>query len=215
MKKNMKRKTYKTIVIIVVIIIIFSFTAINIATEPETVGIDSSVKLNNVLSPCMYNNTTEFLYSIGYVNLTGFGNNVSYIYKILPTMGSSSVSLNYHAWFIEYWLFKVNQKTVFPFTNTSLYVHVTFQPYKDLRSCTHSGLKSPNIDSNTVHYPRWWITGEESGSFYYYNHYTGIHKFYVNMTLTPVFDISIYHISGKPETLHFVFNVNVTKNKQY
>ena len=56
MKKNMKRKTYKTITIVVVVIIIFSFTAINIATEPETIDTEPSVTPGNVLPSYMYNN---------------------------------------------------------------------------------------------------------------------------------------------------------------
>ena len=208
MKKNMKRKTYKTITIVVVVIIIFSFTAINIATEPETIDTEPSVTPGNVLPSYMYNNT-EFLYAVGYVNFTEFGNNVSYVYSVLPIGGYSSIFLNFQGGFIEYYLCKVNQKTVFPFTNTSLYVHVTFQPYEYLNS------NSPNIISrvsHVYHYPGGFIVGRENGNFYHNNYYhPGIHTFYVNMTLTPVFDISIYHISGKSKTLHFVFNVNVTK----
>ena len=205
MKKNMKRKTYKTITIVVVVIIIFSFTAINIATEPITIGTEPSVTPGNVLPPNMYNNT-EFLYAVGYVNFTEFGNNVSYVYSVLPIGGYSSIFLNLQGGFIEYYLCKVNQKTVFPFTNTSLYVHVTFQPYVYLNS------NSPNIGSRVCHYPGSFIAGGENGNFYHDNYYhLGIHTFYVNMTLTPVFDISIYHISGKSKTLHFVFNVNVTE----
>ena len=212
MKKNMKRKTYKTIAIVVVIIIIFSFTAINIATKPETVGTDPSVKLNNVFSPCMYNNTTEFLYSVGYVNFTGFGNNVTYIYGVLPVGGSSSVPLNFQGGFIDYCLFKIKQDVNFPFTNTSLYVHVTFQPYKYLNSYANRGYNSPNIRSQVYHYPRCFIGGGGGGPGGFSGDTNiGIHKFYVNMTLTPVFDINIYHIPGKSKTLHFVFNVNVTK----
>jgi hypothetical protein len=153
----------------------------------------------------MYNNT-EFLYAVGYVNFTGFGNNVSYVYSILPFAGSSNISSNCSGPFIEYYLCKVNQKTVFPFTNTSLYVHVTFQPYEYL------SLNSPNIRSQVYHYPGSFISGGERGSLFSYNTHLGIHKFYVNMTLTPVFDISIYHISGKSKTFNFVFNVNVTKD---
>ena len=206
MKNNMKRKTHKTIAIVVVIIIIFSFTAINIATEPETIDTEPSVTPGNVLAGSYMYNNTEFLYAVGYVNFTEFGNNVSYVYSILPIGGYSSIFLNFQGGFIVYLLYKVNQKTVFPFTNTSLYVHVTFQPHVYLNS------NSPNIGSRVCHYPGSFIAGGENGNFYHDNYYhPGIHTFYVNMTLTPVFDISIYHISGKSKTLHFVFNVNVTK----
>ncbi len=203
MKKDMKRKTHKTIAIVIIVIIIFPFTAINIATEPVTIGTGSSVTPGNVVQPYMHNNT-GFLYAVGYVNLTGFGNNVSYVYAILPFGGAGKINLNYSGPFIEYCLYKVNQKMVFPFTNTSLYIHTTFQPYRDLNSY------SPNIGLQVYKYPGCFISGMERGALCC-NRYTGTHKFYVNMTLTPVFDISIYHISGKSKTLHFVFNVNVTK----
>ena len=197
------KSIYKVVAIVVVISLISSFTAINLYSEPAAVGLSPGKTPYNIVDT---HNCLNLYYRAGYLNFSGYGNKISYVYKILPLQGRNVVSQNYCGPFISFSIYKVSQKTVFPFTNTSLYVHVTFQPYEYL------SLNSPNIRSQVYHYPGSFISGGERGSIFSYNNHTGIHKFYVNMTLTPVFDMSIYHISGKSKTLHFVFNINVTRS---
>ncbi len=196
------RLMYKVAAIAIVLVFFSSFTAISLYNEPSTIALSPDKTPYNLLSSYEYN-SSNYNYKVGYLNFSGYGNRVSYVYLVFPFQGSKVVDRNYTGPFLYFSIFKVSQKTSFPFSNTSLFASIQINPDAYLTSSKSS------LVPQTLPYS---LSSLIQGSFANKPVGTGNLTFRFNITVTPVFNIGLYHISGRTQTLPFQFKVNVSNS---
>ena len=195
------RLLFKLVAIAMVMVFFSSFTAISLYNEPSTIGISPyNLTPYNVLPSYVYNNSS-YNYKVGYLNFSGYGNGVSYVYVVLPLEGYKVVNRNYTGPFLDFSIFKVSQKTGFPFSNTSLSASIQMNP--------DAYITSP-MSHLVPHAFPYSLSSLVQGSFANRPVGTGNMTFWINITVTPVFEIGPYHISGGTKTLPFQFKVDVS-----
>ncbi len=194
------RSTYKVVAIIIVIVFFTSFTAISLHSVSSSIGLSPDKTPYNLLSSYEYNDS-NYNYKVGYLNFSGYGNRVSYVYVVLPLQGNKVVNSNYTGPFLYFSIFKVSQKTSFPFSNTSLSASIQINPGKYLTS------PKSRLIPQALPYS---LSSLVQGSFT--NQPVGIGNLtlWINVTVTPVYNIGPYHISGRTQTLSTQFIVNVS-----
>ena len=86
------RLLFRLVAIAIVMVFFSSFTAISLYNEPSTIGIGAyNLTPYNVLPSYIYNNSS-YNYKVGYMNFSGYGNGVSYVYVVLPLEGYKVVN---------------------------------------------------------------------------------------------------------------------------
>ena len=194
------RLIYKIAAIVTVLSFFFSFTAMSLYSEPATIGLSPDKTPYNLLSSYEYNDS-NYNYKVGYLNFSGYGNRVSYVYVVFPLHGNKMVNQNYTGPFLYFSIFKVSQKTSFPFSNTSLFASIQIHPEAYLTSSMNS------LTPQTLPYS---LSSLVQGSFANEPVDIGNMTFWINVTITPVFNIGPYHISGGAKTLSSKFNVDIS-----
>ena len=196
------RLMQKVVAIAIVIVFFSSFTAISLHSEPASIASSPDKTPYNLLSSYMYNES-NYNYKVGYLNFSGYGNRVSYVYVVLPFQGSKIVNRNYTGPLLYFSIFKVSQQTSFPFSNTSLLASIQINP--DMYLTASLGSLVPY----TFPYS---LSSLVQGSFANKPVHTGNMTFWFNFTFTPVYNIGPYHLSGGTKTLPFQFKVNVSNS---
>ena len=194
------RLMHKVVAIAIVIVFFSSFTAISLHSEPASLALSPDKTPYNLLSSYEYN-SSNYNYKVGYLNFSGYGNRVSYVYVVLPLQGSKVVNPNYTGPFLYFSIYKVSQKTSFPFSNTSLFVSIQMNP--------DAYLTSP-MSHLVPHAFPYSLSSLVQGSFTNKPVVTGNMTFWINITVTLVYNIGPYHLSGGTKTLPFQFKVNVS-----
>lgn len=194
------RLMHKVVAIAIVIVFFSSFTAVSLHSEPATIGLSPEITPYNLYSSYIYN-SSNYNCKVGYLNFSGYGNGVSYVYGVLPLQGSKAVIRNYTGPFLFFSMFKVRQQTNFPFSNTSLLVNIQTSLDAYLTSSMSSLVPHPTSG---------FLSSFVSGSFANKPVATGNMTFWINITVTPVYNIGPYHLSGGTKTLPFQFKVNVS-----
>lgn len=194
------RLMHKAVAIAIVIVFFSLFTAISLHSEPTSIALSTNKTPYNLLSSYEYN-SSNYNYKVGYLNFSGYGNRVSYVYVVPPFQGSKEMNANYTGPFLYFSIYKVNQQTNFPFSNTSLLVNI--QTSLDTYLTSSASSLVPHAFPNS-------LSSLVQGSFTNKPVITGNMTFWINLTVTPVYNIGPYHISGETKTLPLQFNVNVS-----
>lgn len=194
------RFIFKVMAIAIAITLFSSFTAISLHSEPATIGLSPNKTPYNLLSSYEYNDS-NYNYKVGYLNFSGYGNRVSYVYVVFPLQGNKVVDRNYTGPFLYFSIFKVSQKTSFPFSNTSLFTSIQLNTDAYLTS---------SLNSLVPHAFPYSLSSLIQGSFANKRVGIGNMPLWINATITPVFNIGPYYISGGAKTLSTEFNVDIS-----
>ena len=194
------KSMHRVAAIAVVILSFTSFTAASLLSEQPSIGLSPIRTPYNLLESYVYNDS-NYNYRVGYLNFSGYGNSVAYVYAVLPLQGLKVVSQNYTGPLLYFSIYKVSQRTGFPFSNTSLSASIQISPSKYLTSPKSNlvPLAQPFSLSSLV-----------QGSFANKGVGVGNLTIWANITFTPSYNVGPYHISGKAQTLSFRFVVNVS-----
>lgn len=198
-------KLIKKVVAILIFIVFFSsFTAISWHNEPSTIKLSPDKTPYNILPSYMYNNSS-YTYKVGYLNISGYGNRVSYVYDVSPFLGSKTVNPDYYGPFLNFYIYKVSQKTSFPFSSTSLLAKVQPNAY----TCCDN----PPSSFVAINYKN-FLNICVRGSFANLPVYS-VMTFWFNFTFTPVYNIGPYYLSGKTIILPFQFEEDVSNSSNF
>lgn len=183
----MRKSTIKYLVILIVIIIIISFTGYNFETEPKT-NIKTTIDQKQ-LKNCIAKNIT---YELKYVNLTYGKSKVEYVieYWYIPqvyTTGESGYIGNIQ-------VYKLNQTLNFPLTSTAI----------EIKNINLKLNNFPGLFNKPAAYT--WNNKTIEWSLCTVFHSSDNNSIYVSFNIVPVYNVWIYHFTGKPIT----FNYNYT-----
>lgn len=195
----------KVVAILIVIVFFSSFTAISWHNEPSTIKLSPDTTPYNILPSYMYNNSS-YTYKVGYLNISGYGNRVSYVYDVSPFLGSKTVNPDFIGPILYFVILKVSQKTSFPFSSTSLLAKVQINP-SEYTSCAQS---SCFVAQTMTNHLLILVRGSLANLPVY-----SVMTFWFNFTFTPVYNIGPYYLSGKTITLPFQFEEDVSNSSNF